>query len=322
LEFLYRNERERSAWTQRVRNHAVMKRSGEYFEKAMLLAPKRAETYAQMLATRMFLREADGVKDLIDKLRTADVDTASIKKHTLDYIQGRDLDKTRRKERVGVARMRKAIARLKGRKDATFALACSRLSSGLMSLGMIGDRVDADEVVRLAEDAYQAAPSSGTRKGLITALAFRALTSASGKDPALAKKVRKHLRTVGVLYLFAALLRHDDAARIKLQTHPDVERLVALQKENDKSFPNDHSAVEWALMSRVDPRRAARIVPMLRNDSLRSLAQQAMAMIYPINTKAAMDAYWEFEMNGKLAEAAKIVEDYRKLGIELPVPKP
>jgi hypothetical protein len=322
LRYLYRNDKERNVWIQRVRKHAGIKRSDEYFEKAMLLAPQNAGSYFQVAATRVFLRDAEGLKALFERLRTANVDTADLEKNTLDYIRGKDLDKTRRQKQADVARLRKAIATLQGRKDATFAVACCRLSSDLIALGTIDERVDVDEIVRLAEDAHEAAPSSGTLHSLINALAYRAVGALAAKSPPDADKVKKSRRTMSALYLLAALARHDESAQARLQKDADVTRIVSLEKESGRAFPGERSAVEWALLSRIDPAEAKQVAAAVQKDAISEVTMQAMDLILRTNPTRAMDAYWKLEMQGRQDEAAKVVERLRKQGIELPLPKP
>lgn len=321
LRYLYRDEKERAAWRRRVATHPIMKRANEYYEKVMLLAPKNSEAYLQMAATRSFINDVDGLKALLEKLRTANVETDALDRFTREYIQGKNLDKVRRSQRVSADRMRKAIQKMKVRKDATFALACAEFSGDLIALGTLGDRVDPDEIVRLADDGHNAAPSSATRHSLISALAFRALNSLAAKSPALAGAVKKHRRTMGPRYLLAALARHHETARAHLKNDPDVKRLIALEQESAKAFPKGRDAVEWALLSRIDPDEAGRVARAIHDNAADELYWKIMEHIARINPSRAMDSYWKLEIDGKPAEAAKIVEEFRKLGIELPVPK-
>src|SRR6185437_17062066 len=101
-----------------------------------------------------------------------------------------------------------------------------------MALAQLGDPVEADEVVALAEAAQAAAPSSATRGMLEGALLFRAGRKLAGKEPAFAALVSRTRRSLSAMDLRAVTLAHEGKMRQAIRAEPDVQRVVTLLRES------------------------------------------------------------------------------------------
>lgn len=321
LSYLYNNARERKVWIERVRDNAAMKKAMRYFDNASTLAPRNSTNYSLLLARHAFVRDLPATRELVGRLRSANVDTSQSVAKTVEYIQGKGLAKSLKELRVGVDRMKKAVEKTKAKRDVNFAVARAMLASQLIAVWGSGGKAEPDEVVRLAEEAYQAAKSASTRSTLITALSFRALQTASNQSKIVAAECDRFRRVLSSRYLLAALLAHHDRARTILQKDADVRRILLLMEESNKHFPGSASGVEWAFLRGLDPQRAATMVEVIAKDERSRLLAQAGRLLAPADAGVALEMYWRDTLQGRTAEANKLLAEFRKLGVPLPVGK-
>lgn len=319
LSYFYSNDEERKHWAEKVRNHAGIKKSLAYMNNAIVLAPKRTSNYMQLLNLYSFLRDDDAIETLLKRLRASNVDTSGSTKDVIEYIQGKDIDKLRKQYAAAIDRQRKTIERVKNSPPATRALADSSLAGQLMTLWSLDAPVDSNEVVRLAERALKAAPSSATSTMLQSALLFRGLMSVMEKNPQFAAKVKPFRRTLPPLYLLAVFLKHDPDAAKLLRANADIQRGVQLTEASEKAFAGTTTTSEWAIVTGFDPAKSDEYKARVLKNRRARMTNEFNRIVAPASASAAVDRYWELTIEGKPAEASRIVKDLKALGVTLPL---
>lgn len=319
LVYLYKNETERKPWIEQVRNHRGIKKSLTYLNNATMLAPKRSSLYARLLEVHIVLQNTSQLAELLERVKSANVDTADSTRSLLDSLKGKDEAKNRKRGRAGIERFRKAMAKLDSKQGPSAAMASSVLAMKLAEQWNLGVDVDADEVVRLCEAAHKNAPSHGTLWSLKSAYLFRGLTAAMKQDKQLAARIDKFRRILSPDHLVAAFLQYDDASAKTLRANADIRKAVELVKEANRAFPGSVSPFEWALLSGFDPSETAALTAEARRNRRSGLETRITRLLSPASPSAALDYCWLLRVQGKDAEAANVVAELAKLGIPLPV---
>src|SRR5207248_7059674 len=107
--------------------------------------------------------------------------------------------------RKALARAEAVLAAARGRKDRTFAAAAGRYVHAKITAWEYGEKADADELVKLADEAHAAAASDGTESALTAALLFRAHTALARDDAAYAKLADKTKKSLDTWLVYHAL---------------------------------------------------------------------------------------------------------------------
>jgi hypothetical protein len=187
-----------------------------------------------------------------------------------------------------------------------------------LQTAMIGQTVDADELVRLTEEAHHAAPSSATGGVLIFALIFRAHQTLLTDEPAYAEMASRALRSLGPGYLVAVAMSRDGALREAARANPDVKRASELAIEAGRRLPDERSPWDWALLQAAHSDVAAEIAQAVRQDKVRSLKLTIRLRLSPLSAAPAFDSYWTYQMAGKEDEAAEVLRRCAARGVPLP----
>src|SRR5262249_48243197 len=130
---------------------------------------------------------------------------------------------------------------LKEPRGATFAVAAVSLSEALTSREQMGENVDANQVVRLAEEAHAAAPSRATQSALVTAILFHAHQQLVKQEPDYAKMASRARRSLSPSYLIAVAISEGGKLRDAVLANKDVRRACEMLKESTATFPDEIS---------------------------------------------------------------------------------
>ena len=199
---------------------------------------------------------------------------------------------------------------------------CVTLARRLQAAGhdvtVIGEKIDADEIVRLAEQSYAASPSSATHAALLSTLMFRAVQTLQAGEPPFARFVSGARRAVDSTELIAAAASQNEPLRAVVLANPDVTRAVALMVEDRVRFPVSGSIVEWALLRWADPDEAAKIAEAVKKSTLPLLTARLSRQLSPVSGSAAYRAAWALEISGDSQAADQVLRDAVERGVPLP----
>jgi hypothetical protein len=315
--FLYRDEASRQKLTARLAAHPGVQRARGLLEKLLLLAPKSPNAYEALSALHGLTRDADALRTLAGRLRGADLDLAQETKDTLDSYTGKDDAKDLVRLKGALARAERVLPPARKAGGTTFALAAGGVVSARLSLAALRQEVDADALVRLAEEAHAAAPSAGTSSTLRSALRWRAhrdLCRADRGYAALAERTRRSLGSGLVVWV----LGHEGAPRERALALPDVRRLVELELEQDRAFPDTPSLYSWATLRGARPADAARVGKAILADPLTAADLEVDRALAPLSADVVLRTYWLDLLTGKEAEAKEALRQAAARGVPLP----
>ncbi len=178
--------------------------------------------------------------------------------------------------------------------------------------------LDADEAVRLAEEADKAAPSRGTRSCLISALLSRGGRTLAEQDATYKAWTSKARRALGHRFLVALALSESGKLRERALANADVRRAVDLVRQEAQAFPDEPSVWAWAMLKEPHPKDAALVAKALAGDDRGRLLQQLAQQVAPLNAPAVLNDYWLQRLAGNEAEARAVLQQAAQRGIPLP----
>jgi hypothetical protein len=163
LPHLYQDAAGRARVAGKIAEHPGARKSIEYFERGLTLAPRRAGSYSSLNGIYEVTRDLPALRELWSRAKDADLDLVDAKRQTLDYVTGKKDADLRKDLQAVVARYEEEVKRVRPGGGKTLALALYLLVRNLEALEMVGGPADHDHLVRLAEEAETVSPSQATR---------------------------------------------------------------------------------------------------------------------------------------------------------------
>jgi tetratricopeptide (TPR) repeat protein len=317
LSYLYRGAAERAAVVDRYLRHPGTVKARTYADKLMIVAPKRPSSYTTLNGILIQARDLEGQKALLAKVEKADLDLVTQAREYQEYISGKSDAKRIGDFRKGVARAAEVLAAVKGHKDRTFAVAVGRYVRTKYAAWHYGEAVDADELVRLAEEAHAAVPSDGTEGTLATALIQRAHGTLTREDAAYARLADKTKRSLGT-WLVYYVLATDGPLRSKAVANADVKRLAARALEEFRLDPDGSGPMTWILLRAALPAEAEAVAAKVKANERLRVRQRIEYLLSPYSANEALDEYMWLLLDGKEAEAKKVLAGLAAKGIPVP----
>jgi hypothetical protein len=324
LSFLYNDVTGRKAIVERVRSHSGVNRAIGMLDKAVLLAPGRDGLYKLLNDLYAFRGEVDRQRALVRRLEQAALDQSAEIARWREYLSGSRDDELHKRATANFARDQATLDAARAKKhQPTFAAAAAGAVRNRYSSYAIGLDADRDAAVALAEEAYAAAPSYGSRSALITSLLFRAGGRLARSQPAYAKLEAKTRRSTGDAYLIGFVLGADSPVREAASIDPDVRRAIDLVREAYRQDPQDEaSAWAWSLLRAVYPQDAAKMAETYLKDESSQISRAIKRRVEPCDASVPLNAYWVAQMQGKVPDSRPVIEEYAARGVPLPVEAP
>jgi len=325
LAFLFLNHAGQKVLARQLSDNARIKRARTLFDRALVLAPNNAYLYSQCEQLLSFLDDREGLANLERRAREATPDLAAVRQQMQDFWQGKNDALTRQSTQTAVARGERMIAAARPGGGPTFALAVSSLIHARHKLEQLGSAVDNDALVKLAEEAHKAAPSSGTVSLLMSALLARANKSLAEQEPEYAAMERKARRSLGSVYLVAVALWREGKPRLTAMGNADVVRVMGLILEDFKQLPDQTDEWNWVMVRTAHPDDAARIAEALKKNERMNLERLLEVRLSPVNAITALRQCWALEAKGKLLETTATPEPLKqaaRAGVPLPFEVP
>lgn len=324
LGYLYKDEAGRAAVAKRVADHPGIARALGYFEKAMLLSPKNGRGYEPPYHVHRFVRNQGALRTLAQRLDAADIDTGDQAADVKDTLSGAKDEQTRTAIAAALKRRTAAVDTVRAKGGLTAAVAMDELAEVMLTADTYDRKTNADEVLKLARDAYAIAPSTSTRGSLIAALLFRAHNELRKANPAFDSFCRKYERSLGCTYTMAFCLGDANPFQSAVRQHKDIREAIALTREECTSFPQGRSLFDWALLRGSDaPDDAAettKTAEFLRADERTALDVRIDNALHPAHASTAMHQYWYALVQGKSpAEAKQAFAKVASLNVPVPV---
>ncbi len=318
LNFLASDQKALDEIRRAARQHAGLRKALNYLDQVSVLAPKNRDNDASALAIYAFLRDRQGLQRLARQVAAAHPDVAEINAKALKFYQYQDADFGPEKMRPRIARAEALVTRLAARdKGPAYAAAVDALVDVKLTLAEDGGS-DADEIVRLAEDAHRAAPSRATYRPLIRALMTRAGRKLAADYPEYAKATRGTARAASASSAAALAMARNDALGKSARENKDVQRAIALAAARAEAFPESRGCWDWVVLGFAEHK-----LPELREkcrlpDELEGIEREITQFLSPIDAYETFETYCRRLAAGD-ANAREPLDQLVKLGVPLPV---
>ncbi len=283
----------------------------------LLLAPKDGRVYAALSPLFIFTGDREAMRDLARRLENTEVDLTDVNRRMLENYQGKNDDKYRKEKPAEAKRLQATLKSVEKIGGVTWAAAVGDWVRAQAEMDRYDLPTNLDDVVALADKAYQTAPSRGSQTSLLTALLARAHRTLM-KQPAYAARVKPGLRSVSAQYLIAAALSGDGPARQACLANADVQRAVDLMRQSRKSFASEGHECLWAMLRASDPDEAARVAKVCRENEFNKISSFLAKKLGPLNVMTVCNEYWAAQMEGDRARAAAVVREASARGVPLP----
>jgi hypothetical protein len=315
LAYLYADEAGRKKLQEKLKAHPAMGRLRGHLARLRALAPRQPDAYSELALLHELLGEREEMKALRGQLAGADVDTADAVRSAKEYFEGKKDDKN--KEEIGhsITRARDAVEACREKKGPTLAAALARLSSLLMQMNVY-EPADADEVVKLAEEAHEVAPSDATAGALVSGLVFRAHGRLKKANPAFAALSKRTERSMGT-YLLNWVIVRGGPMRAKILADPDFKRAADLKARQSEAVPAGRGSITWALLKGSHPKQAEAIAARIRGGLESDKAAIDLALA-PLSGPSTVERAFALEIEGKAEAARELVREKAKAGVPLP----
>jgi tetratricopeptide (TPR) repeat protein len=317
LDHLYTDTAGKEKLVARLRKHPGVIKGQGYYERLMVLSPRRPSAYSALVWLYALTRDARGMRGVRDRLARVELDLDDYRRQTKDYYERKKDDRKLADWKRAQTRADEVLSAARKVGGVTFAVAA--VSTLQIRLGRaVHQPVNADDCVKLAEEALQAARSEATRSALVNALTFRAhqrLTKANARYAALARRTERSLGS----YLLAYILGEDTQLRKAALADPDVKRLLAVKLRQLKDVPEERGISTWAHLVGAYPEEADRFAEVVRKDVVNADRRAIDAILTPLSGSAALNAYWALKVAGKERKAAEELKRWAKRGVPLPV---
>lgn len=286
------------------------------YQRAVLLAPKDSTGYAILAGHYAYLEDEKALSALLDQARKADPDTTKGERSLRASLAG-EYDKTTRTSLVTTEKSLRSVLNKSGINQPTRATAGAMLCQVLLARHALGDPVDADQAVRLAEDAWKTDPSSGARSALRDALSFCALKRLSADHASLRKLWEQLGPTHDTFTLLAIAAGADPAVRAAISADADVQRILELRIDQRERFPDGSSLSTWALCRHIAPDQARIEAKRIAEDHPVDALGIAISLeLYPYDADSVWEAGWLHMLEGRPEEGRKLIDQYNALGLD------
>lgn len=304
--------------TERLRGNVWLVKARTYYDKLLVLAPRRMESYVALEWLYDQLDDVEALRKLAIRLKEADLDMEGYKRQALESITGKKADKDRDDLVKSLQRYEEVLVEARKVGGRTFAAAAGQLAAGRMAAALYDLPVDADGIVKLVQEADAVATSSGTRGMLIEAYLFRAhlaLTKQDEEYAALAKKTRRTLGTQLVTWAVGNPGRLRELALANADVQLAIKGRVALVQ----AYPDSTSAATWAFLRAAHPDVAAKLGERLKAGQQEAIRRELDRTLAPLSHAMMLEAYWYLILQGKADEAAAWLREQQKKGVPLPI---
>jgi tetratricopeptide (TPR) repeat protein len=330
LSYLYRDKAGRDVYVERIRKNPGMAKALGYLDRLLVLAPKRSASYHSLKSVHGFTGDAAALRGLLKRLEDASPSTGEETRKALEYYQGKDDARSIKELKTRLERAEAVLAQSRRKSTevevsatqrATFAVAACFVVRHLSTLDAMGQTVDADRVVKLAEEADAASPSQGTRSAVVGALLLRASRTLAEQQPAYGAMLREGRRSLGPTYLIPVALSQEKLRKAVL-ANKDVQRAVELQVAANAKLGDEVGPWAWALLRWAAPEDAARVAAAVKKDEVGDLERSIDLRLMPFSAPSAYSAYWAEQLTGiGERQGPDPRKRCRELGVPIPMPE-
>jgi tetratricopeptide (TPR) repeat protein len=318
LSYLVTDQQELEELRERARQHPGLQKARSYLDKTMLLAPKGLGAYTSSAMMDLFFRDEEALRRLAQRIDATTVDMTDLAERYLAYYRFEDPPQDREQRESSIERTEQVVQQFRQKtRGPAYATAVGDLVEELLKIDDVS-QIDSDRLVRLAEEAHQAAPSSGSYSTLTTALLYRASEALGKAFPEYAEAAETARRSLSPYVTVVLVLSRDDKLGEVARNHPDVQRVVELMIEKTERFPLSRGPFAWALFRTMAPARAEAARQHIVDNEIDRLGRSVGLKIIPFNAAGACLEYWARLADGSTDTARAPLETALELGAPVP----
>jgi len=323
LGYLYRDSIGRDQIVGQFRQHPATTKAIQYFERGILLAPKRRPNYVEAADLFDVLDDVPAQERLLRQIREAQPDTRETVQDSLKSISGENDEKTAKLFNAHQSKIRRLVdswrsAPPSDERQASLAAGLAILSNSLIGKAVLkNQQVNPDEIVRLAEQAVEVQSSSMADRTLSGAYLFRAHTqlAKSNRDY---QRLTKSFQPILPPHYILALGLEDAKIRPAILAHADFKRATKLIEDIGERFPKTGSIDYWMVLRFVDPSAGEAAAQRVREDRSSRLDSQIAVLLHPASPYKALSGSWRLRSEGKDAEAKAVMQELTDYGVKWP----
>lgn len=315
----YTNENERNQRYQELRAAEQLRQCLASLDKAMLLAPKRADLYRMAASLHAGFRDVAELRKLKVRLEAAGLSPSDELAETLAIYAGKRDAEFLVQLRPAVQRARELFTGLGPETPApTRAQALLGQVSVMLTASHYGETIEAQSILALAREAHRLHPSSAAVSTLAAAHLCVARDELDRQQPVFAAFVRPVRRVLADTELIALVLERGGSLAELVRANAHVRQALELKAETRRRFPNHLEASEWAMIRHSDPVQAAAMAKGYRDYEIGRLFDEMSFQLAPHSGSSVLDAHWAAKMLGDAARAERIYREALARGIPLP----
>jgi hypothetical protein len=322
LSFLYQDDKEQQAIVRRLREDAGITRTRSRFDRAILLAPSNARHYSEYLELLDYVDDVKALETLARRADEATLEREQYRQDSLEAFQGKKDDKRLRTTMTAIERAEKQVKDTRAAGGATFAVAAQTLVYTRLSLEGLGKPIDGDALVKLAEEAHKAAPSSATAATLQSALLARAHQKLVALEPAYAAMAKRAQRSLGSHDLIAVAVWRPGKTRDAALANEDVKRAIELVRDQAHKFPESPGGRDWVLLHDSHPEDAKKVAEAIAKNTQGKIVRQLRLKLSPLSASQALSNCWALDSEGKHKEAQETLKRCAAEGVPMPFDVP
>jgi len=318
LNYLARDQEALDKLRRRAREHAGLARALNYLDQAMVLSPKNPALYSTAMQVHSFRHDAEALRRLTRQVAAAQPDLRQRNAEIAEYSRYEE-DDSSKAARASAIKQAQALVERQSQTPASpsFAAAVGRLVDLSLSAPDAA-ALDADDLVRLATQAHQAARSRATYWPLIESLMFRAAKSLGKAHPQFAKATATTGRSLPPSSAVVLAASFGDALGESARRNPDVQQVGELATEWTRAFPDATSVWSWALLRALHPDRAKAQADYLAHDQVDQLERELYLQLMPVAGTSACYEYWARLAAGREEDAFAPLRQVVDAGIPFP----
>jgi tetratricopeptide (TPR) repeat protein len=319
LGHLYSDDASRAQIYQRLQDNEHMKKALNYFDKALLLAPKQIGLYRTVMHLQSGFRNTPELQKLQQRLQTAAPDFTQYQKEWVQYFNGSKDKEQLETLQAGLAKLEPLLNNPEVQQSpATLERVKSSLVGTHEALAMYGGRTDADADLALARDLQAHSSSTVAQFTLISALFFKADAELKAQDATYAALAEKTRHALGAQQLITLCLERGGPTADRIRANPHVREAVNQLKAGVENFPSSPRVGEWAVLRVFAPDAANTLATRIKASALTRLVDELDAQLNPMKASAVLDQHWNLELAGDQAGAEAVLQAAAQRGIPLP----
>lgn len=314
-EQLWQDERDRQACLKTLQAQPSFSKALNVLERLLILAPQSPEHYRNLETIYILQENLTGLQNLREKLKSVTLDHKELD-YKQKYFAGEKDAELLKAYEGELVRCRKVLHNCSA-DPAAGGIVAAKIALLLLSLRSVSATVDYEEAVALAERGFKDHPSKLSRETLVFALASRGLEQLAKQETRLANWASKTRRSLDALTLLSYSASMDEELGKQLIQNSDVQRALALCKDNGRLFQKHRKYWELPLWRLCDPEEAVRVAAAL-NAPVLQIERELDDILVPLNGVIAVKAAVLKRDAGDKAGAQQILEKAAGRGIPLP----